>query len=92
MFLVDQNIPFHKCHYGRHDQYRRAALVVPSIADGLGGVKGCGIPPRHIVLRDFFDGQAGRNLDLDITLTLWDAAGWPHARNANGYKLGFRHL
>jgi hypothetical protein len=39
MFLVDQHIPFHTRHHGRHDQYRRAAFVVPSIAEGLGGFK-----------------------------------------------------
>ena len=37
MFLVDQYVPFHTCHHGRHDQHRRAALVIPLVAEGSGG-------------------------------------------------------
>ena len=39
MFLVDQNIPLHMCYYGRHHEYRRAALVIPSVAEGSGCFK-----------------------------------------------------
>jgi hypothetical protein len=33
MFLVDQDIPLHTCYYGRHHEYRSAALVIPPVAE-----------------------------------------------------------
>ena len=33
MLLVDQDIPLHMCYYGRHQEYRGAALVIPSVAE-----------------------------------------------------------
>ena len=33
MLLVDEDIPFHMRNYGRHHEYRGAALVIPSVPE-----------------------------------------------------------
>jgi hypothetical protein len=74
MVLVDQDVPLHMCHHGRHQEDRGAALVIPSVAESSSRFIRGGIPPRQVVWRHFFEGQAGRDLDLDITLASRDAA------------------
>jgi hypothetical protein len=39
MVLINQNVPFYQGHHGGHNQYWRASLVIPSIAEGPGGYK-----------------------------------------------------